>query len=40
MFDQDQLPALDAGEVGGEPGRPRTLETFAPKKSLRVWNPK
>lgn len=40
MIDGEQLPPLDAGEVGGAPGRERTMETYAPKKSLRVWNPK
>ena len=33
------LPPLEPAEEGGAP-RQRTIETWAPKKVLKVWNPK
>lgn len=33
------LPPLEPAEEGGEP-RERSFETWAPKKTLKVWNPK
>jgi hypothetical protein len=33
------LPPLAPAEEGGAP-RQRTIETWAPKKVLKVWNPK
>ena len=36
---EGQLPPLAPKEPGGEP-RPRAVQTWAPKKSQKVWNPK
>ena len=33
------LPPLEPAEPGGPP-RPRVVETWAPKKTLKVWSPK